>query len=188
MRNRIAVTVVAAIALVGCSSSPTPEATNASVDLAVTTTIVETTTVAPEVTTTLPVETTIPPAPTTVAPVTQSSSASSSSKTTTTTPKSPTATQVPQLQLTGTPQDQANQVVAATAKVAAISGDFKTWTTKLSALNASLVSYGVKVTWDPNRTGRDIYQISMGGQSVCFIWTYASPTSNEKHFEAHSCS
>jgi hypothetical protein len=185
MRNRIVATVVAvaSLTLVGCSSSPTPEATDAGVDLAATTTIAATLPTAPEITTTIPVETTVPAVPSTVAPVTTAPKAPS------TAPKTPTATQVPQLQLTGTPQEQANQVVSAVAEVASISGNFKTWSSKLHQLNQSVASYGIKVVWDPNDVGKDIYQISMGSQSACFLWTYKDAgTSTAKYLQPHSCS
>ena len=184
MRNRIAVTVVvAAIALVGCSSSPTPEATDAGTDLAVTTTVVEMTTVVPEPQTTLPVETTIPQASTPVAPVATTPSATTAPKKPSTTTKAPTSTQVPQLQLTGTPQEQANQVVAATAKVAAVM-DFGAWSKKMYQLKQSVASYGITIDADP---GTGIYKISMGSQSACFIWTYKDAESNDKHLAPHPC-
>lgn len=91
------------------------------------------------------------------------------------------------MQLTGTPQEQANQVVSAAEKVAAIS-DFKKWSVALHQLNLSLVSYGVKVVWDPNDVGRNIYQISMGGQSACFLWETVPGTVNEGDLQPHSCS
>ena len=94
---------------------------------------------------------------------------------------------VPQMQLTGTPQEQLMQVVAATAKVAAIPLTSSQWNQSLVRLNESLVSYGVTVRWDPNETGRNIYQISMDGQSVCFLWTYADNTSDNRSLQPHSC-
>ena len=92
------------------------------------------------------------------------------------------------MQLSGTPQEQADQVLAATAKVAAIPLSSYQWNQGLVRLNESLVSYGVTVRWDPNETGRNIYQISMGGQSVCFLWTYADNTSDNRSLQPHSCS
>ena len=92
------------------------------------------------------------------------------------------------MQLSGTPQEQADQVLAATAKVAAIPLSSYQWNQSLVRLNESLVSYGVTVRWDPNKTGRDIYQISMGGQSVCFLWDYVNNTSDDMYLKPHSCS
>jgi hypothetical protein len=99
---------------------------------------------------------------------------------------------VPQMQLTGTPEEQLSQVVAATAKVAAIS-DSKGLSSRESndsfgRLNDSLVSYGIKVTWDPNNEGLDIYQITMGGQSTCFLWSYGYSASDSRSLQPHTCS
>ena len=93
---------------------------------------------------------------------------------------------VPQMQLSGTPQEQTDQVVTAAEKVAAIS-DFKKWSVALHQLNLSLVSYGIKVVWDPNDEGRNIYQISMSGQSACFLWETV-PGTLDKYLKPHSCS
>ena len=94
---------------------------------------------------------------------------------------------VPQMKLTGTPQEQANQVVSAAEKVAAIS-DFKKWSVALHQLNLSLVSYGVEVVWDPNGVGSNVYQISLGDQRACFLWTEVNPNvSDEMYLEPHSC-
>jgi hypothetical protein len=94
---------------------------------------------------------------------------------------------VPQMKLTGTPQEQANQVVAATENVAEIS-NFKKWSVALHQLNLSLVSYGVKVVWDPNEVGSYIYQISMGDQRACFLWTEVNPNvSDEMYLKPHTC-
>lgn len=92
---------------------------------------------------------------------------------------------VPQMKLTGTPQEQLNQVVAAAEKVAAVS-DFKKWSVALYQLNLSLASYGIKVVWDPNDEGRNIYQISMSGQSACFLWDTV-PDTLDKYLKPHSC-
>jgi hypothetical protein len=92
------------------------------------------------------------------------------------------------MQLTGTPQEQANQVVAATAKVAAFPLSSSQWNEGLGRLNASLVSYGIKVKWDPNDVGRDIYQISMGSQSACFLWDYVNNSSDDMYLKPHACS
>ncbi len=92
---------------------------------------------------------------------------------------------VPQMKLTGTPEEQTDQVVVAAEKVAAIS-DFKKWSVALHQLNLSLVSYGVKVVWDPNDVGRNIYQISMDGQRACFLWETV-PGTLDKYLKLHSC-
>ena len=91
------------------------------------------------------------------------------------------------MKLTGTPQEQANQVVSAAEKVAAIS-DFKKWSVALHQLNLSLVSYGVEVVWDPNGVGSNIYQISLGDQRACFLWTEVNPNvSDDMYLKPHSC-
>ena len=92
---------------------------------------------------------------------------------------------VPQMMLTGTPQEQTDQVATAAEKVAAIS-DFKKWSVALHQLNLSLVSYGIKVVWDPNDEGRNIYQISMSGQSACFLWETV-PGTLDKYLKPYSC-
>ena len=94
---------------------------------------------------------------------------------------------VPQMQLIGTPQEQLMQVVAATAKVAAIPLISYKWNQSLVRLNESLVSYGITVRWDPNEEGRDIYQISMSGQSVCFLWTYVDYISDDMYLKPRTC-
>lgn len=92
------------------------------------------------------------------------------------------------MQLTGTPQEQANQVAAAAENVAEISNLGK-WSRALHQLNLSLVSYGIKVVWDPNEVGRDIYQISIGDQRFCFLWdSVNSNVSDEMYLKPHSCS
>jgi hypothetical protein len=99
---------------------------------------------------------------------------------------------VPQMQLTGTPEEQLNQVVAATAKLAAISDlkgfSSREWNDGYGRLNDSLVSYGIRVRWDPNDEGLDIYQITMGGQSACFVQEYVDYTSMNKYLKPHTCS
>ena len=90
------------------------------------------------------------------------------------------------MKLTGTPQEQTDQVATAAEKVAAIS-DFKKWSVALHQLNLSLVSYGIKVVWDPNEQGRNIYQISMSGQSACFLWETV-PGTLDKYLKPHTCS
>jgi hypothetical protein len=91
------------------------------------------------------------------------------------------------MQLTGTPEEQLNQVVAATAKVAVFPVSSREHNDSFGRLNESLVSYGIKVKWDPNGEGLNIYQISMGGQSICFLWTYVDDTSMNKYLQPHSC-
>lgn len=193
MRKHIAFTlVVATLALVGCGSSQdseTPTGSDSlatgqptsSIDMSVTTTTVTSTT------DTISPATTLPSATPTTTPA-QTGSSQNTAPITTSAPKAPTATRVPQMQLTGTPQEQADQVLAATAKVAAIPLSSSQWNQSLVRLNESLVSYGVAVRWDPNNTGRDIYQISMGGQSVCFLWDYVNNTSDDMYLKPHSCS
>ena len=99
---------------------------------------------------------------------------------------------VPQMKLTGTPEEQFNQVVAATEKVAAISASkglsSRESNDSFGRLNDSLVSYGIKVKWDPNDEGRNIYQITMGGQSTCFLWETVPGTFNEGDLQPHTCS
>jgi hypothetical protein len=99
---------------------------------------------------------------------------------------------VPQMKLTGTPEEQLNQVVAATAKLAAISDlkgfSSREWNDGYGRLNDSLVSYGIRVRWDPNDEGLDIYQITMGGQSACFVSEYVDYTSMNKYLKPHTCS
>ena len=194
MRKHIAFTLVAAtLALVGCGSSQDSESKTgsdslatgqptSSIDLSVTTTTASSTAGTSTIPTTAPVQTVAPQSTTpavTVAP---------KAPTATTAPKAPVATQVPQMQLTGTPQEQANQVLAATAKVAAYPLSSPQWNQSFVRLNDSLVSYGIRVRWDPNETGRNIYQISMDGQSACFLWAYADNTSDSRSLQPHSCS
>ena len=74
---------------------------------------------------------------------------------------------VPQMQLIGTPQEQLMQVVTAIEqKVAVFSLVSSEWNVSLHQLNLSLVSYGIRIQWDPNEEGRNISQITMGDQSV----------------------
>ena len=94
---------------------------------------------------------------------------------------------VPQMQLTGTPQEQLMQVVKAIEqKVAVFRLVSREWNVNLHQLNLSLVSYGIRVKFDPNEEGRNIYQISMGGQSVCFLWS-TNPDTLAKYLKSHSC-
>jgi hypothetical protein len=95
---------------------------------------------------------------------------------------------VPQMQLTGTPEEQLSQVVAATEKVAAFPLSSYQWLSAYRQLNDSLVSYGIRVRWDPNDAGLDIYQISTGSQSACFIWETVPGTVNQGDLQPHTCS
>ena len=98
----------------------------------------------------------------------------------------------PQMKLTGTPEEQFNQVVAATEKVAAISDSKGLFSREANysygRLNYSLVSHGIRVKWDPNNEGLDIYQITMGGQSTCFLWSYGYSASDSISLQPHTCS
>ena len=186
MRKHIATTLVfATLALVGCGSSQDSETltgsdslatvpATSSIDLATSTTI------APTADTTTP--------PTTAPAQTVASTVAPKAPVGTTAPKSPAPTRVPQMQLTGSPEEQLSQVVAATEKVAVFPLSSSQWASARRQLNDSLVSYGIKVKWDPNGEGLDIYQISMGGQSACFLWETVPGTSNEGSLKPHSCS
>ena len=99
--------------------------------------------------------------PTTVTPVTTKAPATTIAK-----KKNTATTQVPQMQLTGTPQEQANQVVAALAKVAAVE-EYGVWVVQLQKLRQSVASYGITIAAD----GSNLYKISMSGQTACFKWT-----------------
>jgi len=81
--------------------------------------------------------------------------------------KTTTTTQVTQMQLTGSPQEQANQVVAALAKVAAVE-EYGVWVVQLQKLRQSVASDGITIAADP---GSDVYKISRSGQTACFKWT-----------------
>jgi hypothetical protein len=192
MRKHIAFTlVVTTLALVGCGSSKDSESktgsdslatvpATSSIDLAAPTTTVS------AIADTTPPATTLPGATTTTTP-SQTGSSQNTSPAATTAPKTPTPTQAPQMQLSGTPQEQASQVVAATEKVAAIPLSSSQWSSSLRQLNLSLVSYGVNVVFDPNEAGRNIYQITMGDQSACFLWS-TNPDTLAKYLKPHSCS
>ena len=95
---------------------------------------------------------------------------------------------VPQMKLTGTPEEQLSQVVAAIEKVAAFPVSSREHNDSFGRLNDSLVSYGIKVKWDPNNKGRNIYQITMGGQSTCFLWSYGYSASDSRSLQPHTCS
>jgi hypothetical protein len=186
MRKHIATTLVfATLALAGCGSSQDSESKTGSDSLATTQTttsvdLAASTTIAPTAdTTTLP---------TTAPAQTVASTVAPKAPVSTTAPKASTSTRVPQMQLTGTPEEQLSQVVAATEKVAVFPLSSSQWASARRQLNDSLVSYGIKVKWDPNGEGLDIYQISMGGQSACFLWETVPGTSNEGSLKPHSCS
>ena len=94
---------------------------------------------------------------------------------------------VPQMQLIGTPQEQLMQVVTAIEQKVAVYGlTIREWSVSLHQLNLSLVSYGIRIQWDPNEEGRNIYQITMGDQSVCFLWS-TNPDTLAKYLKPHSC-
>ena len=133
-----------------------------------------TTTITTDLTTTS--TTSIVALPTTVTPVTTKAPATTNAK-----KKTTATTQVPQMQLTGTPQEQANQVVAALAKVAA-SSDFGTYSNRMYQLKQSVAPYGITIEEDPLHTGQRIYRISKDGQSGCFLWTFRD------ELEPSSCS
>lgn len=194
MRNRIIVTTalaaiaVATVAIAGCSSSN--KSTNAVPGVVAPTTAVMPTETTVVETTTIPVETTVAAETTaatdaTTVPGTTAPKTTSAPKTTTTAPKNTATTQVPQTQLTGTPQEQANQVVAALAKVAAIQ-DYGTRTLKLYSLKQSVSSYGITISEDP---GTRLYTISAGGQTACFLWDYVDiANSDAEGLVRHACS
>jgi hypothetical protein len=192
MRKHIAFTlVVATLALVGCGSSQDSESKTGSDSLATVPATSSIDLAAPTTTSspaadTIPPATTLPGATATTTP-SQTGSSQNTSPAATTAPKTPTPTQVPQMQLSGTPQEQASQVVAATEKVAAIPLSSSQWSSSLRQLNLSLVSYGVNVVFDPNEAGRNIYQITMGDQSACFLWS-TNPDTLAKYLKPHSCS
>ena len=95
---------------------------------------------------------------------------------------------VPEMQLTGTSQEQLMQVVRAIEqKVAVFSLVSREWHVSLRQLNLSLVSYGIRVQFDPNEEGRDIYQITTAGQSVCFLWEYVDNISDDMYLKPHTC-
>jgi hypothetical protein len=112
----------------------------------------------------------------TLAPVTTKAPSTSKPKITPTT--------YPQLQLTGTPEEQLTQVAAVTAKVAAVK-DFGLWSKQLYHLKQSVASYGITIEENP---ATNAYKISMNGKSACFIWTYKNTVSNDKHLAPRSCS
>ena len=142
-----------------------------------------TTTSASSTTTTATTPSTMPtttPAPaTTLEPTTTPSMtiAPAVTKSPSTTIRKTTPSTYPQIQLTGTPEEQLTQVVAAAAKVAAVK-DYGSWVTKLYQLKQSVASYGITIDADP---GTGVYTISMGGQRACFLWTLYDK------LEPHSC-
>ena len=96
---------------------------------------------------------------------------------------------VPQMQLTGTSQEQLMQVVRAIEQKVAVlfALSLSEWNVSLRQLNLSLVSYGIRVQFDPNEEGRDIYQITTAGQSVCFLWEYVDNISDDMYLKPHTC-
>jgi hypothetical protein len=122
------------------------------------------------------VETTV--APETVAPTTAPASPVTTKAPSATTAPKPGTTTVAQLPLSGSPQEMTQQVISPLATVANYTQDFKTWTTKLSQMQASVKSYGMTIVWDPAKKGMDVYQISVGGSSSCYLWTWADPSGN----------
>ena len=98
--------------------------------------------------------------------------------------KNTVTTQVPQMQLTGSPQEQENQVVAALAKVAAVE-EYGIWVVKLHNLRQSVASYGITIAADP---GTDVYKISRSGQTACFEWTPQGGAVITWYMQAISCS
>jgi hypothetical protein len=104
----------------------------------------------------------------------------------------------PQLQLTGTPQEKAKQLVVALEKVAAIS-DFKMWHDSLFELNRSITSYYLyadspvnsltDIDKGKNRDWYFITQWNQTGQSsrVCFLWTNVSGSVDQKFLKPSSC-
>ena len=89
------------------------------------------------------------------------------------------------MQLTGTPQEQENQVIAALGKIAGIS-DYGTRTLKLYDLKQSIASYGITINVE---TSRGIYTISANGQSACFKWDFVDiDNSDDKGLVRRACS
>ena len=105
----------------------------------------------------------------------------------------------PQLQLTGTPEEKALQLIAALEKVAAIS-DLNTRNDSLFQLNRSITSYSLSVS-SPARSlsdiekgkNRDLYSITQMdatgrfGRSSCFLWTNVSGSVDQKYLKPSSC-
>ena len=106
----------------------------------------------------------------------------------------------PQLQLTGTPEEKALQLIAALEKVAAIS-DLNTRNDSLFQLNRSITSYSLSVS-SPARSlsdiekgkNRDLYSITQMdatgrfGRSSCFLWTNVSGSVDQKYLKPIVCS
>ena len=142
---------------------------------------------------TTPVET-LPPTTTITTVSTTTTTTSIVAPKTTTTNKPPATTiakkkttattQVPQMQLTGSPQEQENQVVAALAKVAAVD-EYGIWVVKLHNLRQSVASYGITIAADP---GTDVYKISRSGQTACFKRTPKGGVELDWDMRAISCS
>ena len=84
---------------------------------------------------------------------------------------------VPQMQLIGTPQEQLMQVVTAIEqKVAVFSLVSSEWNVSLHQLNLSLVSYGIRIQWDPTRKA---------GTSIKSQWATKASASSGQPTQAH---
>jgi hypothetical protein len=104
----------------------------------------------------------------------------------------------PQLQLTGTPQEKGEQLLAALGKVAATS-DFETWNDSLFKLNRSITSHYFYI-YSPassfsdvdNGKNRDWYRVTQWDQagqsrSFCFLWTNVSGSVDQKFLKPSPC-
>ena len=105
----------------------------------------------------------------------------------------------PQLQLTGTPQEKAAQLVTALEKVAAIS-DLETRNNSLFEMNRSISSYSLTVhsrayslSDIEKGKNRDSYYITQWdetgrlGRSTCFLWTNVSGSVDQKYLKPSPC-
>ena len=105
----------------------------------------------------------------------------------------------PQLQLIGTPQEKATQLVTALEKVASIS-DLNTRNDSLFQLNRSITSYSLSVRSQANSISdidngknRDFYRITQLdetgrlGRSTCFLWTNVSGSVDQKYLKPSPC-
>ena len=106
----------------------------------------------------------------------------------------------PQLQLIGTPQEKAAQLVTALEKVAAIS-DLETRNNSLFEMNRSISSYSLTVhsrayslSDIEKGKNRDSYYITQWdetgrlGRSTCFLWTNVSGSVEQKYLKPIVCS
>ena len=172
-RRSLVFKVLALLIFLGGCSSTTKIANTTTATVPAVTTVTKLTTTAPTPATTFEPTTTTPPI--TIAPAVTKSPSTTIRKTTPTT--------YPQLQLTGTQEEQLTQVVAAAAKVAAVD-DFGTWSKKMYQLKQSVASYGITIDQDP---GTRVFTITRDGLSSCFIWTYKDTVSNDKHLAPRAC-